>query len=69
MKPEEIKCSIILFILAGITLTLIFLINYIFIKYYPLNIYLILIGFACDVILSGYFIIKTGKIVKRKTKC
>ena len=67
MHKEEIKCLKILCILAGITLALVYFFAWTFIEYYPLNIYLILIVFVCDVILSGYFIIKTSKIVKRIT--
>ena len=66
MEQEEIKCFIILDILAVITIVLVAFFAW-SIEYYPLNIYFILLVFACDVILSGYFIVKISKIVKRKT--
>ena len=67
MEQEEIKCFIILCILAGITIALVYFFAWTFIEYFPLNIYLILIVFVCDIIFSGYFIVKTSKIVKRTT--
>jgi len=68
MEPEEIKCFIILCILAGITIVIVNFFSFTFIESYPLNIYFILIVLMCDVILSGYVIKRTSKIVKRKTK-
>jgi len=67
MNKEEIKCFVILCILAGITLVLANFFAWTFIEHYPLNILFMLVVLVCDFILSGYVIIKTSKIVKRKT--
>lgn len=70
MHREEVRCCIALFVLAGMTISTVWFFGdpyYIFIEYYPLNIFFILFVLACDVAFSSYFIVKTHKVVKRKT--
>jgi len=64
VHKKEIKCCILLFVFAGITAALVYFCAWAFVEYFPLNIYLVLVIFGCDCIISGYYIVKTSKEVR-----
>lgn len=68
MHREEIACLIKLVILCIVTIVFVNNVAYTFIEYFPYNIYGILIILAIDCIFSGYLIVTTGRIVKKKYK-
>ena len=69
MYPEEFKCFWLLFLIAGITICIVFPFGppyYVFISYYPLGLYFVIVVMFIDFLLSIFLILKTRKIVKEK---